>query len=164
MNNRENIIKPWLIIGVLTGFIIIVFFIVNYLNSSIICDLECNKRHQIYLMLGLISLCAMFIGSLTYHFISERYEKKIIQIHKDATTTLKFLEPDQRQIITLLINNIGSMTQSEIVTKTKLTRVKISRILKKISNKGLIIITQDGMTNQIKLNNELIDLFVKNYK
>jgi len=160
MNIRNNrIIQLWLIIGIIAGFASILFFTVTYLNQKVLCDVDCEKRNEVSLVLVLLSLFAMFIGSLTYYFISEKYEKKIVKIHKDVSLTLRFLEGEERAIMNALITNNGELTQSEIAKKTGLSRVKISRILKSLEQRKIVTKTPKGMTNKVILDVELMSLF-----
>jgi len=124
-----------------------------------LCDLDCRIKNEVNLTLILLSLFGMFVGSLTYYFISEKYEKKITKIHKDVSMTLRFLEEDERSIMNFLINKNGESTQSEIAKGTKLSRVKIFRCLKNLEQKKLIIKLPKGMTNKVLLDKELKFLF-----
>jgi uncharacterized membrane protein len=108
----------------------------------------------------MLSLFGMFIGSLTYYFISEKYEKKIIKIHRDASQTLKFLEGEEKDIISALIKNKGEITQSDIVKHTGLSRVKVSRGLKKLEQKKIISKIPNGMTNKVELKEDFKKFFV----
>jgi uncharacterized membrane protein len=98
-----------------------------------------------------LSLFGMFIGSLTYYFISGKYEKKITKMHRDASVTLKFLDEEERVIVKSILDHEGKITQSEMARETKLSRVKIFRSLKKLEWKGVIIKKPHGMTNIVEL-------------
>jgi uncharacterized membrane protein len=151
----------WFLIGILAGFATIVFFIINYLNTSVLCDVDCSIRNRVTAALIFSSLFAMFVGSFTYYFISEKYERKISRIHKDYTATFRFLPPDQRKVLYYLIKCRGICQQNELFKATQLSRVKISRIVKLLQQKEIISITENGMTNTIRLTKELKDVFVK---
>jgi len=158
---NNKFIQLWLIIGIIAGFASILFFTVTYLNQNVLCEIDCKIKNEINLILILLSLFAMFIGSLTYYFISEKYEKKIVKIHRDVNLTLKFLEGDERIIINSLINHKGELTQSEIAKETGLSRVKIFRCLKNLEQRMLITKKPKGMTNTIILDNEIKSVFSK---
>ncbi len=152
---KNKFFQLWLIIGIMTGFAAIIFFSITYLNEKVLCNVECRLRNEVSLVLVLLSLFGMFIGSLTYYFISEKYEKKISKMQKDVNLTLKFLEGEEKAIINSIINRKGQSTQSNIVRDTGLSRVKISRSLKKLEQKKIIIKKPNGMTNNIELEKEL---------
>lgn len=164
MNNfskRNAFIRLWLIIGLVMGFAAAVFFSITYLNEKVLCDLDCKEQNEVSLILILLSLFGVFIGSITYYFISEKYEKKINKIHKNAGLTLNFLDDDDKKIISSIVKNNGKLSQSKLVKETNLSRVKISRSLKRLENKKIISKQPDGMTNQILLDAELSKLFVE---
>jgi len=163
---QNKFIRLWLIIGIVAGFTAILFFVTTYLNNKILCTLECRYKNEIILALVLVGLFGLFIGSLTYYFISEKKEKEINkiskQVHKSSIATLNFLEPDQRKIIKVLIDNNGEIMQSAFVKKTGLSRVTISRNLSNLGKKGIVSKKQSGMTNTIKIDNSLKELFCEN--
>jgi len=156
---NNKFIQLWLILGIIAGFASILFFTVTYLNQKVLCDIDCKIKNEVNLVLVLLSLFAMFIGSLTYYFISEKYEKKIVKIHHDVNLTLKFLEGNERAIIKSLISHKGELTQSEIAKETGLSRVKIFRCLKNLEQRTLITKRPKGMTNTIILNDEIKSVF-----
>ncbi len=156
---KNKFLQLWLIIGITTGFAAVVFFTITYLNNSILCSLDCRQRNEVQLILIMLSLFGMFIGSLTYYFISERYEKKLGRIHKDIKVTLRFLNKDQKEIIKVLLENKGQLSQAKLARKSGLSRVKTSRILKSLEDKGIITRTKSGMTYQVMLTKDLKELF-----
>jgi hypothetical protein len=148
---KNKFFQLWLIIGIIAGFSAVLFFSITYLNNKLLCDIDCRIQNEISLILVLLSLFGMFIGSLTYYFISEKYERKITRMQKDANITLKFLDSEEQKIINALLKHKGEMNQSEILQDTKLSRVKIFRILKRLEKKEIILKKPQGMTNKIIL-------------
>ena len=71
----------------------------------------------------------------------------------------RLFDPDQKLIFQNILDNNGQITQSKLVKETKLSRVKISRSLKKLGEKGIIEKQKSGMTNKIKLTTEISKLF-----
>ena len=160
MENRK-LINLWLVMGIVMGFLSVLFFVSVYLNNKVLCDLSCRARNEVQIALVLLSLVGMFVGSLTYYFISEKYEKKIGKIRKEVKSIMKFLDRDQRKIVEFLIKNGFSALQSDIVTKTGFTRVQVSRILKEMYRKKIINKEKHGMTNKISLSKDLSELFTR---
>ena len=158
---NNKFIQLWLILGIVAGFGAILFFAITYLNQKVLCDMNCRTRNEVSLILILLSLFGMFIGSLTYYFISEKYEKKIIKMHKDVSLTLRFLEGEERCIIKSIIDRNGRTTQTNIAKDTGLSRVKISRSLKKLEQKRIITKSPHGMTNTIEIEKGLKKLLVE---
>jgi len=158
---KNKFFQLWLIIGIIAGFAAVLFFSITYLNEKVLCDMDCRIQNEVSIVLILVSLFGMFIGSLTYYFISEKYEKKITKIHKNASLTLKFLNGEEKSIMNSILNHQGKITQSEIVKDTGLSRVKIFRSLKKLEEKDIIQKKPNGMTNSIELEEELKKVLIE---
>ncbi len=158
---KNKLFQLWLIIGLIAGFAAVLFFSITYLNEKVLCDANCREQNKVSLILILLSLFGMFIGSLTYYFISEKYEKKITRIHKDVNLTLNFLENEEKSIVNSILNHEGRITQSAIAKSTGLSRVKIFRTLKKLENKGIITKKPHGMTNVVELEDGLKKVLVE---
>lgn len=161
LGKRNKLFQLWLIIGIIAGFAAVLFFSITYLNEKVLCDANCREQNKVSLILILLSLFGMFIGSLTYYFISEKYEKKITRMHKDVSLTLKFLNGEEKLIVNSILNHKGKITQSEIAKNTGLSRVRIFRTLRKLEEKGVIIKKPHGMTNVIELEEELKKVLVE---
>jgi len=157
---KNKFIQLWLIIGIIAGFAGVLVFSITYLNNNVLCNLDCRIQNEVSIAMVLLSLFGMFIGSLTYYFISEKYEKKIIKIQKSVSVALKFLQEEDKSVITCIINKKGKLTQSEIVKNTGLSRVKVFRILKKLESRDIIVKKPHGMTNFIELKDDLRKIFV----
>jgi uncharacterized membrane protein len=162
MYKRNPFIQLWLLIGILMGFLTLVFFVNTYMSESVLCDVDCRVKNEVSLILILLSFFGLFVGSLTYYFISEKYEKKITGIQKDMSATYRFLPQDQAAIIKAMVDAGGSTTQSKIVDQTGLSRVKVSRTLKLLEKKEIIKKSKKGMTNEVELESDIFSLFSKN--
>ena len=66
-------------------------------------------------------------------------------------TDMSKLDEEEKNIYHLLKQNNGSMYQSDIIKETNFSKVKTSRILDKMSGKGLIERQRRGMTNIVIL-------------
>jgi len=162
MKLKDNkFLQLWLILGIIAGFGAVLFFAVTYLNSKVICDLDCKLKNEVNLILVLLSLFGLFIGSLTYYFISEKYEKKITKMHKHASLTLRFFDGEEKCIIKAIIDRKGKTTQAKLAKDTGLSRVKISRSLKRLEEKQIITKSPNGMTNIIEIETKLKDLLIE---
>jgi uncharacterized membrane protein len=64
---------------------------------------------------------------------------------------LKDLDSETRSVLEKIIENNGSMFQSQLVEDLGLTKVKITRILDRLEGKGLIERKRRGMTNIVLL-------------
>ncbi len=65
---------------------------------------------------------------------------------------MKLLDQEEKDIIELILKENGSMFQSDIVDKTGMHKVKVTRILDNLEGKGLIERKRRGMSNIVILN------------
>lgn len=87
-----------------------------------------------------------FIGTLLF-YLSHKNEKKIIK----SKIMDEMLLPEEKLVIKLLEENNGEMTQSILVKKSNLGKLKISRVIKKLESSNIIKKYPYGLTNNIKL-------------
>ena len=74
-------------------------------------------------------------------------EKKIVIKPKE----LGRLDKDEKQLVDALIKENGSIFQSDLVEKTKMTKVKVTRVLDRLEGRGVIERKRRGMTNIVIL-------------
>ena len=63
--------------------------------------------------------------------------------------------PEEKTVIQELERNSGELTQSELVRATRLGKVKIHRIIKRLESLGIVKKYPYGLTNKIKLEKAL---------
>lgn len=75
--------------------------------------------------------------------------------HEKKDIKLKILDemlmPEEKQIIKILEENNGEITQSELVKKSGLGKLKVSRVIKKLESSKIIKKYPYGLTNNVKL-------------
>jgi uncharacterized membrane protein len=96
-----------------------------------------------FLAAGILSIVA---GLSIWNLIREREIRSTKKMLLDV-----FLLPDEKKVLGEIEKYGGSLTQSELVKTTGLSRVKIHRIVRNLESKKLIIKQQYGMTNKIVL-------------
>lgn len=96
------------------------------------------------------SLVSIFAGVSLIRLIRKR-EKK--EIKKEIIDTM--IMPDEKTVINELENSNGELTQSELVRKSKLSKVKVHRIIKRLESLGIVKKYPFGVTNKIKLEKEV---------
>ena len=74
-------------------------------------------------------------------------EKK--ELKKDIIDSM--VMPNEKIVIKELEKNNGTLTQSELVTNTGLSKVKVHRIIKRLESLGIVKKHAYGITNKIKL-------------
>lgn len=98
------------------------------------------------------SLLSIIVGASLLHLLRV---KEIKEIKREVIDTI--ILPDEKIVIKELQNNKGALAQSEIVTATGLSKVKIHRIVKRLESLGIVKKYPYGVTNKIKLEKELWD-------
>jgi len=113
------------------------------------CPMQNNLPIQGYLGITLSGIIGLFGGYLV--ITSKNMEKISIKKSKRIKQMLKTLNGDQKKTYDLIENSDGAIFQSELVEKTKFSKVKVSRILDKLEGKGLIVRRRRGMSNIVIL-------------
>jgi len=165
----KNRIVGFIILGIasLVGFIIFSFnrALTSIVNTSCnhgpscpmwgTIDFQTNVSLGIMIFIIAIALYLIFFGEeekiiTKIKIIKPQIEpKKITKKHYQKI--LNELNNDERLVFDKVIESEGAIFQSDLVSKTKLTKVKITRILDKLEGKGLVERKRRGMTNVIIL-------------
>ena len=70
---------------------------------------------------------------------------------KDADAALKFLKPEEKQVITILRAHGGTYLQKWIAADTGLSRLQTHRILARLSDRKMVTLKKSGNTNEVSL-------------
>ena len=180
-NKKINI----LIISIISAFIvglIIIFTLPGLVTfSNPLQNHLCPRMVPNYVLWLSMILMIIVIVPISYYLISRRLENKLeknmeilfkfIKKHNNKNNPrrkiengntpliLKFLKPDERKVVEMLIENKGKVSQSEITRMPGMTKLKTHRAIKELEFKGIIQIQKDGMTNKITLSNDIKELF-----
>lgn len=104
-------------------------------------------------------LIHLLAGIIIWDNINKKEKKSVknelLKTKKEVKSKIisKILLPEEKAVIDLLKDNSGTLTQSELVKKSDLNKLKISRVIKKLESLNLIEKYPYGMTNKIKLKN-----------
>jgi len=98
------------------------------------------------------SLISILAGISLMNLLRARETK---ELKKDVIESM--ILPDEKIVIKELERNNGEMTQSDLVRKTKLSKVKIHRIVKRLESLGIVSKYPYGITNKIKLEKSLYE-------
>ena len=111
--------------------------------------LQNNVSLGLMIFIGLIGLYLIFFGKEEV-LISEA--KKSEKTDKEKyTRVIKELDEEERTIFEKLLEAEGTIFQSDLVEKTGLNKVKVTRILDKLEGRSLIERKRRGMTNIVIL-------------
>ena len=116
----------------------ITFAVVNGFYTS-------ATNEQLPLIVYAISFLSIFVGA----FIVVMFQFKInkMQIEK----VLKLLPREERTVVKILLDNSNSIEQNKLVVLSGFTKVQISRILQKLSEREVIEKKNMGNTNLVML-------------
>ena len=129
-----------LIIGLGAVFILgVLFAIVNGVYAE-------TTDSSLPLVVYLIAFLSLIVGI----FLSILFQWKIDKAK--LSRVIKILPDNERQIISLIIENNNSMEQNKLVALTGINKVKMSRIIKDLEFRGIVKKTDLGNTNLIVLN------------
>jgi len=165
----KNRIVGFIILGIaaLIGYIIFSFnrALTNIVNTACThgpsCPMWGTIDFQTKVSLG-IMIFVVIIGLYLIFFGKE--EKIVTKIKKirpkiepkkitkeQYQKILNKLDNDERVILEKIIESEGAIFQSDLVEKTKFSKVKVTRILDKLEGKGLVERRRRGMTNVVVL-------------
>lgn len=157
-----------LIIGMALIFLFIVMSFNNALAAIVdescthgtSCPMQTTMFTQKVISYSLIGIIVL-VGAMVFFFMKDEKiaqhttiihnaeDKKISEEEKKKR--LQDLEDEERQVMNIIINQEGSVYQSEIMKATGLSKVKVTRILDKLEGKSLIERKRRGMTNIVIL-------------
>jgi uncharacterized membrane protein len=93
---------------------------------------------------GISFLSILIGGSIVIMF-----QWKINKIQ--LTRITKILPPEERTVVLLLLENHGQMEQNKLVALSGFNKVKVSRLVKELEDRGVLRKTNLGNTNLIVL-------------
>jgi len=151
-----------LIIGSILGYLIYSFSntVKNIAITSCTHGPSCPMMAAIDFQTNIASIFMMFIYLIGFYIIfflkdKNNLKKQIepkIPTKENYIKILEKLNIDERNILIIIIENQGSIMQSEIVEKSNFSKVKITRILDRLEGKKLIERKRRGMSNIVLLN------------
>lgn len=118
---------------------------------------EQTKFHSFYL-LPFIAFIGLIIGTLIYYIMSEKVVQQEKALARNTKIILKFLSPEEKKAVELLLENNGKMQQYELSHLPGQTKIKTHRILLNLEQKGIIKKERFGKINRITLNKELYEV------
>ncbi len=114
-----------------------------------ICPYRRSIPFEYYFGFSLSSI--IFATGIYIAFLQKRSEKFTGVERSKIKKVIKTLEGEEKQIFGIIVNSDGTIFQSDLVKKTGLSKVKISRILDRLEAKGLIERRRRGMANIVVL-------------
>ncbi len=160
----ENKNVGYLILGISVLFIFVIFLFNNAMKNIIeqgcpliaehggaFCPAYGTINQQTYLSLAIVGILIIVALFLVF---SRQSEKIIIKKIKEKLIrkeiNMNELSREEKQIYEL-INESKAVFQSDIIEKLSINKAKVTRVLDKLENKGLIERKRRGLTNVVVL-------------
>ena len=125
----------------------------NFTNLEGIRHGRFNALLSPFIIISLLgSVISIFAGLSLLDLLRKRERKEIT---KDVVDSM--VMPDEKIVIKELEVNDGELTQSDLVRKTKLSKVKVHRIVKRLESLKIVSKYPYGVTNKIKLEKRLYE-------
>jgi len=91
----------------------------------------------------------LYFKSETEEFLKSLSRKR--EVDKRYEMVIPLLGGDERKVFQEVVDAKGEMLQNALVLKTRMKKVKMTRILAGLERKNLIVKERHGLTNKIKL-------------
>ena len=113
-------------------------------------------KYHLYFVVSIGAL-GVAVGATVFYFMSERVQSTQVVAKKNAEVMLRFLSREEQQIIKKLVAEKGRILQAELSREQGLNKVKVHRILQKLSEKQIVTIEGYGKTNTVHLQHEILE-------
>ncbi len=111
-------------------------------------------EYHLQLMI-LMAITGISSGFVVYGILNAKIEKQEKALKTNLNIILKFLTHDERLIVELMNDNQGQTTQSQIGHLPNMTRLRAHRAVKKLEERGIVIVLKEGKLNILKLSDDL---------
>ena len=112
---------------------------------------------SLYQVLVLIT-AAFLVGSTSIYLYFRSATDELLKAlgqkkgyDKKYEIVVPLLGRDERMVFKEVLDNRGEVLQNALVLKTRLTKVKMTRVLASLEKKSLIVKERHGLTNKIRL-------------
>ncbi len=119
---------------------------------------DCPHKQELDFLVGalpLIASIAIVAGAGAYYLMAGKVEGKQKAAKSTAEVLLKFLNPDERKLVNLLIENDGKVLQAELTRLPGMSKVKSHRIVQRLMDRGVIEKDSLGKTNIVGFTKEI---------
>ncbi len=148
--------KKLLIFGILvSSFIFSVTLATLYAQIHIIEGTACKCTIPIPILIPMFSSFGILVGLFSFYLMLPTIERSKSEIKN----WIELLEPMERRVIQMLIDNNGTITQAKI--SKEMGKVRAFRVLKKLAARGIIDKIKERKTNVIKLSSKFEFLLKK---
>jgi len=141
--------RKLIIFGILVStFVFSVTFATLYAQTHIIEGTACSCTLPIPLLIPMFSSFGILVGLISFYLLLPTIEKS----KEEAKNWIELLDPMEREVIKMIIDNEGKITQAKI--SKEIGKVKAFRVLEKLKERGIIEKIKERKTNTIKLSDK----------
>lgn len=146
--------RQLIILGaILSGFVFAVSFATLYAQTHIIEGTACSCTLPIPVLIPTFASLGIFVGLIVYYSLFPKAEEKHSEIFERI---LDILEPNERDVIKLLISNKGEISQAKL--SSRFGKVKAFRLIERLKKRGIVEKESYGKTNKIRLSQRFSEL------
>ncbi len=156
MDIRQRIVLGLLVVSVFIFLVTILVFVYALYSQgqSVPPLLQPFMDYHMHFMV-LMGVFGVFSGLVVYSIMNATIEKQKKVVKTNIDIIMKFLTPEDREIVRLLLEKDGRSTQSEIARLPGMSRLKAHRIVKKLEERGIVHVEKYGKINMIRVVDEL---------
>jgi len=148
--------RKLIIFGILVStFVFSVTFATLYAQTHIIEGTACSCTLPIPLLIPMFSSFGILVGLISFYLLLPSIEKS----KEEAKNWIELLDPIEREVIKMIINSEGKITQAKI--SKEIGKVKAFRVLERLKERGIIEKIKERKTNIIKLSDKFEFLLKK---
>lgn len=178
--NKKRVVIAGLVISSFILLLVSVIFFMNKLHEVRQLDpleLEMMDKDQILIQINerqtntpffyfipIFSFFGIAVGALIYYILSGEVEKKDKVIKHNTDVILKLLHPEERKVISKIVENKGKVQQAEITYMEGFTKVKAHRVVESLVRKGIVSKQNLGKMRLIKMHDEFYEVLKKEEK
>jgi uncharacterized membrane protein len=96
---------------------------------------------------------ASTVGVIYFLIMPEIVNRKLPENgnHSEMSDLTRFLLPDERKVIEILLKHDGAYLQKYISKESGFTRLKTHRVIARLAERGIVITEKSGNTNLVRL-------------
>ncbi|MDO8554156.1 MAG: winged helix-turn-helix transcriptional regulator [Candidatus Micrarchaeota archaeon] len=159
MDVRKKLVIGILVISIFIFLVTVLVFVyaLSSTGESVPSIFEPFLMYHLHFMV-IMGVFGVLSGLVVYSILNSTLEKQKKVVQTNISIIMKFLSPQDREIVHLLTEKDGMTTQSEIAKLPGMSRLKAHRVVKKLEDSGIIHIEKYGKINMIRIVDELRDV------
>jgi uncharacterized membrane protein len=117
------------------------------------------KYHTTFMIsMGAIGVA---VGASVFYLMSRKIEQTQTTAKQSSEVLLRFLTKDEQQVVLRLVESQGKLLQSQLSRELGMSRLKVHRIMSRLSDKGVITLHEYGKTNTVALQEDILQSLSK---